>query len=214
MSRIRSQAEGLLIDVIAQAVTPPLKAAGFRKTGMNYHRRRGDTVQVVNVQVSHGSTGTEKRFYVNVGIAFDALSGLAGLPVLERPKEYECDERGTRSRLELLVPGAPDRWVIRDREDVGMTVELLRGFFDRLVAELDRIDGLVAYRSHPWFDRFRPMRENAQILYLLGDLDGAWGEVQDLVTLFSDRPNASRADWWVERLGLSGLKPRLLEGTH
>ncbi len=206
MARAYSPAEVLLKDVVARAVTPALKAAGFRKSGMNYHRRLGETVQVVNVQVSHGSTGMEKRFYVNVGIAFDSLCGLVGEPVLERPKEYQCDQCGTSARLEQLIAGAPGSWDVRAGQDTADIIRELGGFIQRLVDELDRIDGLSAYRSHRWFDRFRPMRVNAQVLYLLGDMEGAANEVQHLARFFADRTNGHRTDWWVEHLRLSGLK--------
>jgi hypothetical protein len=207
MAKTDSPAEALLADILAQAVTAPLKAAGFRKTGTSYHRRHGDTVQIVNIQGSHGSNWEEKKFYVNVGIAFDAICKHAEVPVLDRPKEHECDSRGTRGRLEKLIPGAPDFWMIRAGDDAARIVPTLRGFVQQLVAELDKIDGLAAYRAHRWFDRFRPTDENAQVLYLLGDKVGAWHEVQDLATLFADRVNANRTEWWVERLGLSGLGP-------
>src|SRR5262245_8983501 len=207
MARADSPAEALLTDVVAQAVTPPLKAAGFRKNGTNYHRRHGETVQVVNVQVSHGSTWSEKEFFVNAGVAFDAICTLAGVPVLDRPKEYECDDRGTRDRLGALVTGAPESWVLRVGQDTSGVVSALGGCVQQLVAELDRINGLAAYRSHRWFDRFRPTKANAQVLYLLGDREGAWCEVQGLAALFADRQNANRAGWWVERLRLSGLGP-------
>jgi hypothetical protein len=97
----------LLEGVIRQAVMATLKPAGFRKTGQSFHRRRGETVQVVNIQVSHGSSWAEKQFYVNVGIAFDAICVLAEVPILEKPKEYECDGRGTRDRLESLLSDVP-----------------------------------------------------------------------------------------------------------
>jgi len=209
MSRAKSPAETLLTEVLAQAVTPSLKAAGFRKTSTSYHRRHGSTVQVVNVQVSHGSNWAEKKFYINVGIAFDAICELAGVPVLEKPKEYECDGRGTRDRIEALVPGAPQSWVVRHGASIDGTMTSLNGFMDHIRSGLDKIDSPAAYRSHPWFDRFRPRRENAQILYLLGDMDGAWHEVQNLVTLLSDRPNAPSEDWFVKKLCLSALAPRL-----
>lgn len=207
MARADSPAEALLADVLAQAVTPPLKAAGYRKSGTNYHRRHGETVQVVNVQVSHGSSGSEKEFFVNAGISFDAICALAGVPVLDRPKEYECDDRGTRDRLGALIPAAPESWTLRVGEDASSVVTALRGCVRQLVAELDEIDGLAAYRAHRWFNRFRPAQANAQVLYLLGDRAGAWREVQDLAALFADRQNANRAEWWVERLRLSGLGP-------
>lgn len=205
MARVDSPAEALLTEVLSRAVTPPLKAAGFRKSGMNYHRRHGETVQVVNIQVSHGSTASEKVFYVNAGCAFDAICSLAGVPVLDRPKEYECDYRGTRDRLAALVPGAPDSWVVRVGEDTSGAVTALGGCIQQFVSELDKIDGLAAYRAHRWFDRVRPTQANAQILYLLGDNAGAWREVQDLATMFADRENANRAEWWIEQLRLSDL---------
>jgi hypothetical protein len=99
VARAKSPAETLLTSVLAQAITPSLKAVGFRKSGMNYHRRHGEVVQVVNIQVSQGSTWAEKEFYVNVGIAFDAICNLAGVLILDRPKEYDCDIRGTRDRI-------------------------------------------------------------------------------------------------------------------
>lgn len=101
MGRGQSPAEAALKDAIARAVTPALKAAGFRKDGLSYHRRRGEAAQVVNIQVSHGSTAMEKTFYLNAGLAFDAVCRLAGLPVLERPKDTSAmtGARGIAWRL-------------------------------------------------------------------------------------------------------------------
>ena len=193
-------------DVLALAANPALKAAKFRKSGLNYHHRLGETVQVVNVQVSHGSTGMEKRFYVNVGVAFDSLCEFVGEPVLEQPKEYQCDKCGTRDRLQNLIAGAPEFWVVRAGQDTADVVSALRGFTQQVIGELDQIDGLAAYRSHRWFDRFRPMRVNAQVLYLLGDMEGVSQEVQHLARFFEDRPNGHLTDWWVKHLRLSGPK--------
>ncbi|WP_406698141.1 DUF4304 domain-containing protein [Singulisphaera sp. Ch08] len=207
MAKTYSPAEELLDGVLAQGVTPPLRAAGFRKTGRNYHRRKGGTVQVVNIQVSHGSTGMEKKFFVNAGVAFDAICELAGIPVLDKVKEYECDDRGTRSRLAEMMPGAPDVWTVQAGVDPSDVTAALLGFMQGLVAEFDVIDGPAAYRSHRWFDRFRPVPANAQIFYLIGDRTGARREVQDLAAFFADRKNANRVEWWVERLHLTGLGP-------
>src|SRR5262249_61212103 len=133
---------------------------------------------------------------------------LAGLPVLERPKEFECDGRGTRDRQEGLVTSGSGDWILRDGEPIEDTATRLGTCIDRRRVELDRIDGPAAYRTHPWFDRFRPKPENAQVLYLLGDLDGAWAEVESLAVLFADRQNANRVDWWIDRLKLQDLKSR------
>ena len=50
-----------------------------------------------------------------------------------------------------------------------------------------------------------------QVLYLLGDRDGAWREVRDLSAFFSDRLNANRVEWWIERLRLTDLRTRASE---
>ena len=209
MARAQSPTEILLNRVIAAAVTSVLKPAGFRKAGINFHRRRGTTVQVVNIQVSHGSSWNEKRFYINVGIAFDAICDLAKLSVSETPKEYECDDRGMRDRLEKLVTPTVPHWVIKADDNIDTITDCLKSRIEELSSELDGIDGPQAYRLHRWFERFRPTKENAQILYVTGDLDGSWKEVKALAKLFADRINANQAKWWIEKLGLVDLKARL-----
>jgi hypothetical protein len=201
-----SPADEAFNDVLRDAVTAVLKPAGFRKSGTNYHRRRGSCVQVVNVQTSRGSSWDEKRFFINAGLAFDELCGLANVPVLEKPKECECDDRGTRDRLEKLVPNAEEEWCVGPSVDVAGVTTRLRSAVTDLVGELNRIDGSGRYREHHWFDRFRPKQENAQVLYVLGDHAAAMEEVRQLAKLFHDRQNANRAEWWIERLGLRELQ--------
>jgi hypothetical protein len=190
--------------VIATAVTPVLKAAGFRKTGLSYHRRRGSTTQVVNIQGSQWSSGDEKRFYVNVGVSFDTLCELAGIPILEKPKEYECDTRGFRHRLEAVIAEAPASWTIHANHDESAAVVALRACLQQLVDQLEGIDGPASFRTHAWFDRFKPTDTNAKILYVLGDCDGADREVDAIVARFADR-GLSRSRL-LARLGLPGLE--------
>lgn len=214
MARASFPADELLDEVLTRGVAPPLRAAGFRKTARSFHRRNGGAVQVVSVQVSQAATRMEKEFFVNVGVAFDAVCELAGLPVLDRVKEYECDERGTRSRLAELIPGVAESWTVRAGHDTADMIETLHRHMQELVFELDCIDSPATYRSHRWFDRFRPAHVNAQVLYLLSDLAGAFREVQGLASLFADRQNADRVDWWVDRLHLPGLVPLLSDPTY
>ena len=205
MARGESLVHTLFDQIIERSVTAVLRPIGFRKSGQNFHQRHDDVVQVVNVQSSQGSSSNEKRFYVNVGVAFDAICQLMDLEILEKPKEHECDSRGTRDRLENLVPGAEKCWSIAIDGDLEGTMRRLKECTELLAGELQKINGVQAYRDHQWFDRFRPKQENAQILYLLGDLDGARKEVHDLCGLFADRGDASRPEWWIKELGLTGL---------
>jgi hypothetical protein len=193
-------------EVVWDAVTAVLQPAGFRKSGTSYHRRLGSCVQVVNVQTSRGSSQDEKRFFINAGLAFDELCGLVNVPIVEKPKEYECDDRGTRDRLEKLVSDADEEWRVGPSVANTETTTRLRSAMARLVRELDGIDGPARYREHRWFDRFRPKQENAQVLYVLGDHTAALEEVQRLAEFFHDRQNANRVDWWIEQLGLRKLR--------
>ena len=206
MSQQDIPAKELLNKLIREVITSILKPANFRKSGMNFHRRFGETVQVVNIQVSQGSSANDKQFYVNVGVAFDAICQLVGLPILENPKEYECSDRGTRDRMETLIPETPDRWHVRTGDDINPVAMDLQSRIATLRSELDRINCPAAYRSHRWFNRFRPTPENAQLLYILGDLDGAREEVMALVELFADRQNANRPEFWFAELGLKSLE--------
>jgi hypothetical protein len=205
MARDKSPSQALFDDIVNRAVASVLKPRGFRKSALNFHRRHKDVVQVVNLQSSNASAWDEKHFYVNVGLAFDAICRLTDTGILEQPKEHDCDSRGTRDRLENLLDSMPDRWSVDVNGDSDAVAEQLRDAIEELAAELESIDGVPAYRDHRWFDRFRPKQENAQILYLLGDLDGAWKEVRDLCTLFSDRETVNRPEWWLKELGLTGL---------
>jgi hypothetical protein len=209
MARDNSPAQSLFEDIVKRGVTAVLKPLGFRKSALNFHRRHKDVVQVVNLQSSHGSAWDEKLFYVNVGLAFDAICQLTNTEVLEKPREHDCDSRGTRDRLECLLENAPERWSIDVNGDSECVAEHLHKLIEQLAVELETIDGVPAYRKHRWFDRFRPKRENAQILYVVGELDGAWKEIKDLCTLFSDRQAISRPEWWLEELGLTKLKARI-----
>ncbi|MEM1177741.1 MAG: DUF4304 domain-containing protein [Acidobacteriota bacterium] len=209
MARTKSPSQSLFDDVVKRAVTPVLKPLGFRKKAQTFHRRHGDVVQVVQLQSSHGSTWDEKMFYINVGLAFDAVCRLKNIEILEKPKEYECDDRGTRSRLENLLDGLPDRWSVHVEGDSEGVAQELHAAMERLAVELEIIDGVEAYRRHRWFDRFRPKPENAQVLYILGDLDGAWSEVQGLCDLFADRKSLSQPARWIEDLGLRTLAAKI-----
>ncbi len=220
MARGRLPAGEIVDELIAVAVAPTLEAAGFRRTGRDFHRRHGEAVQVVNV-LENVHTARYRECCIYVGIAFDPMCRLAGRPVLKRPVMFRPGAfdfvfRGTYDRLESLFPGVRAWWSVRVRqgvgERIGEVVGNLRPAIVRLAAELDQIDGLDAYRAHPWFDRNRPSPERVRVLYLLGDLHGAWREIDAVVADFAaEWPGLEMPgpDWWVERLNLANLRQRL-----
>jgi hypothetical protein len=111
MARDRLPAEEIVDELIAVAVAPTLEAAGFRRIGRDFHRRHGEAVQVVDVLESV-QTARYRECCIYVGIAFDPMCRLAGLPVLERPVILRPG--GIRSRIPgdlrpagVAVPGRP-----------------------------------------------------------------------------------------------------------
>lgn len=208
MAQDESSARSLFDGIVTDGVTSVLRPLGFRKSALCFHRRHKEVVQIINLQISRGSTWDETRFYVNVGLAFDDICRLNNTEILEKPKEHDCDSRGTRDRLEGLLDNAPALWSVDINCDSKAISERLQQVFEQLAVDLSKINSVQAYREHRWFDRFRPKQENAQILYLLGDLEGAWQEVKDLCTLFADRQKINRPEWWLEELGLSKLRAR------
>jgi hypothetical protein len=209
MARDKSATEVLFDDLVRQSVTAVLQPVGFRKSALSFHRRHGEVVQVVNIQSSQYSSRDEKQFYINVGLAFDALCRLTGAEIPDRPRIPECDACGTRSRLEDLVKGVPDRWSITAASNAKTIAAKLHRAIEKLAAELQQISDVRTYRTHRWFEGFRPTQVNAQMLYVLGDLDAAWDEVQQLCRTFADRQNINRPEWWVQNLGLQKLAGRL-----
>lgn len=224
MARDRLPAGEIVDELIASAVAPTLEAAGFRRTGRDFYRRRGEAVQVVTVLESVGGV-RYRECCVYVGIAFDAMCRLAEMPVLERPVIFRPGAsdfvyRGTYDRLESMLPGVRAWWSVRVKQGVGNGIgevaEKLRAAIERLGAELDRIDRIDAYRAHPWFDRHRATLDRVQVLYLVGDLDGAWREIEEVIADFAEWAGAKfpgvqmpGPDWYVDRLNLTDLRPRL-----
>src|SRR6266498_5900662 len=86
---------GKVIDRVAvDALTAPLKAAGYRRTGRTWRRRLKDAVQVVHVQASRSNVGADGRFTLTAGVYFPALAArLALFPPLDDPAEHDCHVR-------------------------------------------------------------------------------------------------------------------------
>jgi len=167
-------ASKIIDQLVTTGAAPVLKAEHFTKSNFDFHRRQGSVVQVVNFQRSeHTSTG-EGAFFVNIGIAFDELWRLQGLDLngsmrryLEKPLEHECH---FRSRLESLIADCPRWWVVSDGDvsfyreksqtkgqevitapdDIALAAHLLTDCMNRLIAELDGIDGPKTYLAHRW----------------------------------------------------------------
>ena len=140
------KAAEIIRRVVHFGLKPLARTCGFRKSGLYFHRRLGEVVQVLHIQLSQSNFGSEGSFYVNIGLAFDRLWQAAARPVPEQPKEYECH---FRRRLGELVE-EPSRWSVSeltDRAEMGRT---LARCIEPVIAEMDRIDSVAGFVGHPW----------------------------------------------------------------
>ncbi|QSQ22340.1 DUF4304 domain-containing protein [Pyxidicoccus parkwayensis] len=173
-----------LTALFTDAMKPLAKAGGFKKKDLTWRRRHGETVQVLNVQRSHGNIASEARCYVNVAISFDALYQLEDEPIPEAPKEYQCH---FRERMEHLVPGAPPSWELNARTDAAALAARLSADLARAVAFLDAVDGPAKLLQRLALDRGAELFLRAQLRYVTGDSDGALEDVRAGVAFFADR---------------------------
>jgi len=100
---------GTLIDKVTRdALSEPLRAAGYKKNGRTFRRSLDDGVQVINVQASVSNAGSSGRFTVNLGVYFATLADLGGIGRLtDNPSESDCH---LRCRIGHLLPGRQDLW--------------------------------------------------------------------------------------------------------
>ena len=187
------------------AVVPHLKPLGFAKSGTSFYRRNGCVVQVVDFQASRGSTSQSRNFYINVGLAFDAICNRLELAILEKPKEYECQSRGFCSRLEQLDRQAPDCWILTSGAGPEFDDQLSK-VMERLANAIAVIDGASAFKEHKWF-KVRPVQEfHLQIHYECGELDTTFKKLLELCSRFKGREPLCDPSHWIEELRLPELK--------
>ena len=132
----------VIISIIDASVAKAAREAGFKKFRLNFFRRKGTVVQVINIQLSRWNRGTEGSFYVNIALAFDEVRTYEAIPIIETPKEYECD---FSRRLEHLVPGTPYKWKVSPQSDNELIVRSLFQSISVVISYLDEIDSLPTF---------------------------------------------------------------------
>ena len=124
--------------IVRQALDQPLKERGFERQGRSFRRAEGGgRIAVLQVQGSKWNYGDRGRFTVNLGI----WQPMLGQPLLQRPKEYECQ---TRQRIGFLLPEyRQDHWWRLDAHtDDAAIAQALRQ--------------AVLEHGLPWFEAQRP----------------------------------------------------------
>ena len=187
----------LINRIVDDAITAPLAAAGFKRTGRTWRRYLDDgVVQVVNIQWSPRNAGVEGWFTLNAGVYFPELAkSLALFPLTKTPKEYDCHLRerptipggGWRVRVPGQAQPDPDlgdgwwaaffSWLDRraDRKAPAQheqaTRELRESLDRHTLPWLERVSTLRGARDH--LVRRGPMFWAAHASLLLGERDEA-----------------------------------------
>lgn len=60
-------------EIIKTGIHPPLKQAGFKKNGNHFIKKLDETQQVVTLQLSHGNSYEQIRFYFRCGILINRM---------------------------------------------------------------------------------------------------------------------------------------------
>jgi Domain of unknown function (DUF4304) len=172
---------GRVIDrIAADALTDPLKAAGYQKVGRTWRRRVTDAVQVVNVQASRHNLGADGRFTLNAGVYFPALAARLGVvPPTAAPEESDCHVHTRpmppgRNWWKVRAPGAtkPD-------EEGGRVLGAVFSWLDRWADR--RASGTNDRATHelrqaleryalPWLDRVADLKGAREELIRHGPL--------------------------------------------
>jgi hypothetical protein len=172
------------VDIVIAAITPGLVGGGFRKRGRTFERRCADVMQLVNIQRSHGGNS----FYVNVGLAFDAISALhadaTGLLVLGRHVVH------FGARLDELVTGIPSRCIDGDAD----ALVQVRAGLEAIMTKLDRTSGVAAMLSEFPLDAGFQKVLRAQLKWISGDRLGARADLAAVAFEFSDRRGCALAE--------------------
>ena len=174
--------------IIGAGLQGAARTAGFRKTGLNFHRRRGEVVHVLNVQLSRYNHGHDGAFYVNVGLAFDRLWILADRPIPERPPEVQCH---FRRRLESLTAGVPPSWQVSATTDTEQVGRALAAGVAQLVGQLDRVDAIPPFLALGWLGAGADYGLSARLHYALGGLEAAERYLRLEAAYFAGRRGAS-----------------------
>lgn len=162
--------------LVTASLAPLLKAAGFRKQALLFERRRGDILQVVNAQVSHGGAA----FYINVGLISDAVAALKARSSLSMIGKHAVHYG---KRLEQLVPELPASWS-PDDPTAGTRIAAALA---RVVTLFDPIDSASTMLEALDLSRGFDKTLRAQLRWITGDRAGARADLEAVAAEFADR---------------------------
>lgn len=193
----------ILSEAIAVSVAGLAKARGFRKKGLTFRRKHGQTTQVINFQLSRGNSADEGDFYVNIGISFDAVTALSGSTTGELVIAGETVHFG--ARLRELSPGTPAEWAITQQTDAHALGERLGAALAPVIDRLEAVESPASMlREFPLDEGARRILR-ATLEYVGGDFNAALADLKRVAAEFADRQGMS-VEHLIERHRLHELR--------
>ncbi|MGG6460919.1 MAG: DUF4304 domain-containing protein [Candidatus Eiseniibacteriota bacterium] len=166
--------QDIIVSIVNASITKVARDAGFKKYHLNFFRRKGTVIQVINVQLSPWNRGLEAYFYINIALEFDELRTHEGKPIIEMPKEYQCD---FRRRIEHLVPETSFAWEVTPEVDADSVALKLHQSITVVLDFLNQIDSLSTFlniaTSEKWFALPGEYDFLARLYDALGDTEEA-----------------------------------------
>ena len=198
-----SEASKLIAAIIARGAAPHFKAAGFRKTRLNFERTRGEVVQVVDFQLSAYNFAETGRFFINYGLAVDRIwEAMERRPRPPRLKAFQCP---VHHRAEHLVPEAPAQWDVTAATDGDAMAARLAGVVAALIAKLDPARTVADLVTGGWLVEGAHLITRGRIQYAIGNFAAARADIEAAARCFADRQGMTAADL-IERHGLVELR--------
>jgi hypothetical protein len=179
-----SDAKCAIAEAIKKGIAPAMTVAGFRKYGMQFHRRVKTVVQVVAIHFSQESSSSARRFSLNIGIGFDKLWSLDQQQLPERPKEYQLH---FNKRAQEIIRGLPQCFEASSMIDADALAVRLAIASNKLLAELDDLDSVDAFLRKGWLGNGADRILKARMHYVRGEFEKAIADLQSAAAFFSDR---------------------------
>lgn len=203
MSREKSPSQASFDEFLRNVVSPIMKHNGFKRSGSNYYKREGEVAFVINFQSSSRSNWEEKIFYINVGASFDEICKHQNIRVLEKPKEYECRDRGFSVRIEKIYGGLLGDFTLKINENHSCLSGQMELMLSDLAQDLSDVYDLASYRKSKLFDIVQGDPGMKSLIYFLNGEDyNAGKEIDRLVAQFADRRKLSQKSYWLERYNI------------
>jgi hypothetical protein len=168
-------AKPIVTKLVTTSLAPLLKEHGFKKDALTFTRQRGDVLQIINIQISHGGAS----FYVNVGLLVGAMKKLKDSQTMGCGK-YAVP-LGLGRRLEDFVRTAASFKAVPASGDT------VRKGLEKLLPILEPLDSATAILDELDLSEGFYKVTHAQLAYVLGDKKRALADLRAVLREFSDR---------------------------